>query len=134
MANAIEVHIGPDHYKTTVTNYRHEFLADTSVEKGGTDAGPEPTELLLAALGTCKAMTMRMYANRKKWDLASATIKLSAEVVKSEQQQTTYIRCHIELVGDLDESQRTRLLDVAGKCPLHNVLTGHIEIESNLLP
>jgi len=134
MATQVEVRIGADHYRTTVTNYRHNYLADKSAEQGGTDAGPEPTEFLLTALGTCKAMTMRMYADRKEWNLMAATLKLSAEVVKSEQQQTTYIRCHIELAGNLDDRQRARLLSVANKCPLHKILTGHIEVESNLLP
>src|SRR5690554_780025 len=101
MANEVEVHIGQEHYKTTVSNGRQSLAADKPADQGGADKGLDPGDLFLASLGSCKAMTMRMYADRKGWPLAEATVKLSLGVVKSEQQQTTYIRCHIELAGDL---------------------------------
>lgn len=133
MSHEITVRLGTTPYKTTINTGKTTIIADKAKDSGGNDLGPDPTELLLAALGTCKAMTMRMYADRKEWPLEEVSIALSSEVVKSEQQQTTYIRCHISLSGDLDDEQRERLLDIAGKCPIQQVLTNTIEVTSNLV-
>lgn len=134
MADELTVHLTADKFKTIISNGKHQIIADEPEDLGGDDLGFQPPQLLLSALGACKVMTMRMYADRKTWKLEEAIVKLSHEVVKSEEQQTTFIRCHISLKGDLDEAQQARLLDVAGKCPLHRILTQNIAIDSNLLP
>lgn len=133
MGKEIHVRIGQKHYETEITAGNHTLLSDKAPDIG-TDKGAEPGDLLLASLGSCKAMTMRMYADNKGWELNEAIIRLSMDVIKSEQQQTTFIRCHIELHGNLDEKQRARLLDIANKCPLHKIITGTVEVDSNLLP
>lgn len=133
MTDEVKVSIGKEKYKTEVEINHHSFIADEPVEVGGTDLGPKPTSLLLSALGTCKAMTMRMYADQKQWPLEAVEIKLSAEVVKSTLQQTTYIRCTVKLLGDLDEIQKERIFKVGDKCPVQKILSNPIVIESNIL-
>lgn len=133
MANEVTVRTGSEQDNTEISNGEQRITA-TKLADPTVGEGPAPSDLLLAALGSCKAKTMRMYADRKGWALAEASVRLLMEVVKSEQQQTTYIRCHIELAGDLDEAQRQRLLDIANKCPVHKLLAGNIEINANLLP
>ncbi|SJN18581.1 hypothetical protein FM107_01445 [Sphingobacterium sp. JB170] len=109
------------------------LIADEPKTVGGTDQGPTPSEFFLTALGSCKAITMRMYADRKSWPLEAATVKLTMEIKKSELQSTTYIKCHIELQGELSEKQRNRILKIAEKCPIHKTLSNPIVIESNLI-
>ncbi len=76
---------------------------------------------------------MRMYANRKEWKVDKIDIKVSSEVQRSEQQQTTYIKCNIFIEGDLDEEQKRRLYAIGEKCPVHKMLMNPIVIESNLI-
>lgn len=133
MATEVSVSIGKEKYTTQVKMGQHELVADEPTDLGGQDLGPAPTQLLLSSLGTCKAITMRMYADRKEWPLESVEVLLSAETVPSNQQQTTYIRCTIKLHGDLDEKQKARIYKIAEKCPIHKLLTNPIVIESNLL-
>ncbi|WP_237249403.1 OsmC family protein [Sphingobacterium faecale] len=129
----IKVTIGREKYRTEVHINQHNLIADEPIEVGGTDLGPNPTSILLSALGTCKAMTMRMYADQKQWPLDAVEIILSSEVVKSTQQQTTYIRCTVKLFGDLDEVQKERIFKVGDKCPVQKILSNPVVIESNML-
>lgn len=133
MATEVSVSIGKERYTTQITMGKHQLVADEPIQLGGQDLGPAPTQLLLSSLGTCKAITMRMYADRKEWPLESVEVSLSAETVPSSQQQTTYIRCTIKLKGDLDEKQKERIYKIAEKCPIHKLLVNPIVIESNLL-
>jgi putative redox protein len=134
MAEEVSVRIGKERYTTEVTLGNHTITADEPTEVGGQDLGPAPLQLLLSSLGTCKAITMRMYADRKEWPLDSIEVILSSETVKSDLQQTTYIRCTIKLYGDLEEKQKERIYKIADKCPIHKTLTNPIVIESNRLP
>ena len=131
--NEISVSIGRVAYTTTITHGTNTLIADEPEELGGKDAGFNPASLLLSSLGSCKAMTVKMYADRKKWDLEEVNIKLSYEILKSELQQTTYINCHISFKGALDEAQKAKLFDIAEKCPIHKLLTNPIVISSNLI-
>ncbi|GHE34785.1 OsmC family protein [Sphingobacterium griseoflavum] len=133
MERDIIVKIGRERYKTEIEVAQHKVYADEPKNLGGTDLGPSPAELLLSSLGTCKAMTLRMYADRKEWDLASVEIKMSMSEQRTELQKTTFIHCHIRLHGDLDETQKGRLLLIADRCPVHKILTSPIIIESNLV-
>lgn len=133
MIEEVKVTIGKEKYKTEVAINQHHFLADEPTELGGTDLGPTPIALLMSALGTCKAMTMRMYADQKQWSLEGVEIQLSSEVIKSTQQQTTYIRCTVKLFGDLDEMQKERIFKVGDKCPVQKILSNPIVINSNML-
>ncbi len=133
MARDIIVRIGTERFKTEIEVAQHTLLADEPTDVGGTDLGPSPTELLMSSVGTCKAMTVRMYADRKEWDLTAVEISMSISEQRTDLQKTTFIHCHIRLSGNLDDAQRQRLLTIAERCPVHKILTSPIVIESNLV-
>lgn len=133
MTKSIITKIGKDPYRTEIHIQPHVILADEPKDMGGQDLGPAPAELLLSSIGSCKAITMRMYADRKQWDLTGAEISLSISKQTGELQDTNFIKCHIRLDGNLDETQRQRLLKIADKCPIHKILSNPIVIESNLI-
>lgn len=133
MSNEVTVKIGEENYLTTVEYGKHTIVADEPQDLGGKDAGPAPKALLLGALGTCKAITIKMYADRKEWPLKEVKIALDYEIKKSELQQTTYISCHLTFVGDLDEDQKKRLAVIAESCPVHKIFSNPIVITSNHL-
>ena len=106
---------------------------------GGDDAGPNPYEFLLAALGACTAMTLRMYATRKEWPLRTVQVRLTHEKVyaedsaecRSKEGLLDLIKREILLIGDLSHDQRQRLLQIANRCPVHQTLTSGVRIESS---
>src|SRR5690606_21028872 len=133
MTKSVITKIGKDPYKTEIHIQPHVLIADEPKDLGGQDLGPAPAELLLSSLGSCRAITMRMYADRKKWDGDAIEISLSGSKQKGELQETNFIKCHIRLDGNLDETQRQRLLKIAYKCPIHKILSNPIVIQSNLI-
>src|SRR5690606_40196802 len=114
----------------------HGLLADEPVSLGGTDAGPTPYEFLLAALGSCMAMTLRMYSDRKGWPLDDVEVALrtsrshevDCEHCESEAVGITHIERRLELTGQLDEEQRARLLQIADRCPVKQTLERGIHV------
>jgi putative redox protein len=128
------VEIGKDKYRTEVRASGHTVVADEPVAVGGKDEGMNPNEFLLASLGTCTAMTLRMYADRKGWPVDNICVELTMDIVKGDEQQTTYIKRHIRIDGIIDDDQRQRMLQIADSCPLHRVMTNPIVITSNLIP
>ncbi|QQT26230.1 OsmC family protein [Sphingobacterium spiritivorum] len=133
MNREITVTIEQEKYKTTITDNVNTLIVDEPAEVGGQDKGLAPTQLLLSSLGSCKAITVRMYADQKKWELNKVIIRLSSEVKRSVQQQTTYIKCHISFEGNLDDDQKKRLAIIADRCPVHKILSNPIVIDSNML-
>ncbi len=121
--------IGKDQYKTELITSAHYLIADEPAEKNGTNLGPAPHDFLLSALASCTAITLRMYADRKKWPLDLIKVEVSSETSK----EKTIFRCEISFEGTLDESQRTRLLEIAKSCPVHKILTNPIEVNTELL-
>lgn len=114
-------------YKTKVYSGGHLVYADEPKELGGTDEGMSPGALLLASLGSCTAITVRMYADRKA--IALTAIKIELAICKEEEmnKETTIMR-KIELNGDLTSEQRERLMQIADKCPIHKLLSNPIKI------
>lgn len=104
----------------------HRFRADEQRDLGGEDTGAAPHELLLAALGSCTAMTLKVYAERKGWPLKDVRIALHGETGPA----GLVITRKVVLDGDLDADQRRRLLDIADKCPVHKSLVGDITIQT----
>lgn len=102
----------------------HRLRADEEREKGGEDTGAAPHELLLAALGACTAMTLKVYAERKGWPLKDVRVTLNGNHVDG----TFVIARELAFEGDLDAEQRQRLTEIADKCPVHKTLLGEITI------
>jgi len=113
-------------YRVEATDGHHSVTLDEPTDAGGTDAGMTPVQLLLVSLGGCSAITVRMYAQRKGWPLedVSVAVKLYRPT-----RETPRIVQEVTLVGALDEEQRQRLLDIAGRCPVHKLVDGPLETE-----
>lgn len=128
-------------YTQEVVAGHHRLLADEP-RPVGDDAGPTPYDLLLAALGTCTSMTVRMYANRKGWPLEKIAVTLRHFRVHADDcadcetrtGMVDHIDREIELSGDLDDQQRDRLLLIAERCPVHQTLTSEIHVATSVKP
>ncbi|MEM6450009.1 MAG: OsmC family protein [Cyanobacteria bacterium P01_D01_bin.105] len=118
-----------DRFRQTITTRQFQLTADEPTELGGTDAGPTPTELVIAGLGACKAITLKMYAERKQWPLEA----VSADMQVSKSAGRYSILVQLRLTGDLSDEQRTRLLDISNKCPVHKMLAPGTDIDTVLL-
>ncbi|TAF70277.1 MAG: OsmC family peroxiredoxin [Flavobacterium sp.] len=127
----IFVEIGKDHYQTKIKARQHELIADEPPSENGTDLGFTPDELLAAALGSCTVITLRMYADRKGYDLEKISVSLEFERKKESGKTSTFISRKIELIGDLSTEVRERMLQIANLCPVHQTLTSPIEIQTS---
>ena len=127
-----------DHYATTAFAGDHQIISDEPLELGGMNKGPTSHQILLSALGTCTAVTLRMYADRKAWPVKKIHVNLHLEKVevlsgnpeKPMKEEITKITRKIEFEGELTEEQINRLLIISDKCPVHKTLTGKVIIEN----
>jgi putative redox protein len=134
----VEGAAGP--FGETARSGPHVLRADEPVEAGGNDTGPSPYGYLLAALGTCTAMTVRLYARQKKWPLEDVKVRLTHDRIhatdcaecETKEGKIDRIEKVIEFVGPLDDQQRQRLLQIAERCPVHRTLVSEIVIQSRL--
>lgn len=137
----VRVRTRPHHrFAQEVAVGTHRFMADEPKGAGGEDSGPGPYDLLLAALGTCTSMTLRMYARKKNWQLEDVEVTLEqrarhardCEDCVSEDGQVIEITRRIRLSGQLEKDQKARLLEIADRCPVHRAITGEVKVRSTL--
>ncbi|MDI1306672.1 MAG: OsmC family protein [bacterium] len=126
----ITAHIGAELYKTEVKSASNTIISDEPESAGGKDLGFAPKELLASSLAACTCITLRMYANRKGWDLTDVKVEVTFE--KDTTENKSKIMRNIQLFGNLDATQKARLLNIADRCPMHQILTNPIEITTEL--
>jgi putative redox protein len=128
--NIVSARIGREKYVTEVTtSSHHQLLGDEGAALGGKNRGPSPGDFLRAALATCTAITLRMYVDRKQWDVENILVTVSSRMSDG---VTTFVR-NISFTGDLDTKQRERLEQIANACPVHKALSNPIVIQTAIL-
>jgi putative redox protein len=126
-----------DNLRQEIVSGQNTIIADEPLAAGGNDTGFDPYSLLLGALGACTAMTLKIYARNKKWDLQRVIVNLSHDKIHAEdcadcetkEGKIDRIRRQITLEGNLTEEQTRRLMEIAKRCPLHRTLTSEFRIE-----
>jgi putative redox protein len=127
----VSASIGAEDFQVALSDGTHEWLGDEPASHGGADTGPTPHGLLLSSLGACTTITLKMYAKHKGWPLQAVHVTLTYQSTPPE---ATVIDRQIKLTGELDSTQRERLLQIANACPVHKILSGSIAINSGLTP
>ena len=130
-----------DNFTTSLQTKKHSFVADEPESFGGDDFGPSPYDYLSAALASCTAMTLKLYAERKKWDLQEVFVyityskKHSEDLMRDLEKPTRFdhLLKKLKLIGNLDESQKEKLKEIASKCPVHKTLLSDIVIDTEII-
>ena len=117
-------------FRHTIEVGNHEVTADEPSDHGGTDAGPNPQELLAASLASCSAVTMEMYANRRGWDIGDVIVEVDYE--PAQRGSPTSFRMTVRLPKELPEEQREKLMQIVAKCPVHRTLEGEVMFDEKL--
>ncbi len=131
----VNAKIGKEKYVTQIDTHSHSWLADEPKSMGGKNLGPDPFEMLAAALGTCTSMTLRMYADRKKWPLDTVNTLVTQERIAHDKNSTEALHTRlshkfirtISVTGQLDKDQKNRLVEIANMCPVHRSLEGRVK-------
>ena len=130
-----------DNFTTAIQTQKHSLVADEPISAGGDDFGPSPYDFLSAALASCTAMTLKLYAERKQWDLQEVFVYVTYSKKHSDDlmmdlekpARFDYLLKKLKFVGNLDDSQQERLKEIASKCPVHKTLLSDIVIETELI-
>ena len=125
----VSARIGNETYRTELKTTPHTVTSDEPIGLGGKDLGPSPGDLLRMSLASCTAITLRMYANRKGWDVKSIEVTVGTEKI----QRKTIFSVSIGIDGAIDPSQRQRMLQIGKLCPIHKILTGEIDVSVDLV-
>ncbi len=139
--DGVIVSLEGERYTTRIRAGEHVVVADEPASVGGADAGMTPYQLLLASLGACKAMTLRMYAKRKGWPLEGVVCTLrherrhaeDCENCEDEKSKLDHIDVELQVLGPLDKDQRARLHEISDRCPVHRTIMSEIRIGSTLI-
>ena len=116
-------------YAHSLTVGHHTLIADEPEDRGGSDTGASPTQLLALSLAACTAITVEMYANRKQWDVGDLTVEVGYDLNR---EGMSRFDLTIRLPTDLSEEQVERLNEIAGRCPVHRALIGDVEINDRV--
>ncbi|KQS41919.1 OsmC family protein [Pedobacter sp. Leaf194] len=125
----VKATINKEHYACSVTNGSHEIVVDEPIELGGTHKGFAPKGLLMASLASCVAITLRMYIDRKGWEVDKIDVEVNISVENAE---TIFLE-EITCTGQLTDEQKLRLEDIASKCPVSKILAAGHDIRSKVL-
>jgi len=139
--NEIIIKTGKEGYKAEIISGNHAFFADEPISAGGTDTGPNPYEYLLAALGSCTALTLRLYANNKKWPVDAIEVHVShtrdylkdCEDCPDKDAKIEHIDIKIKITGNISQEQLDRMLDISTRCPVHKTLDSKVDMSSSLI-
>lgn len=126
----VSADLGAEGYRTVLKAGSNTFLADEPEDKGGTNQGPAPGELLAAALAACTAITLKMFAENKQWPLEGIHVEVAFD--QEQGYESTVMDRKIRLKGNLSDEQKERLLAVANKCPVHKTLTQSIFLNTTI--
>ena len=122
-----------DKYLSRIRVNQHELLVDEPLTSGGEDLAPAPGDYLCAALASCKTITLRMYAQRKKWKIEEIKVTANLVLGKESASGNNTFFCKISFKGDLDNGQQKRLLVIANSCPLHKMLSKPNDIVTSIV-
>ncbi|WP_339659920.1 OsmC family protein [uncultured Polaribacter sp.] len=127
-----QVILSNKNYLAEVKTRNHFLTIDEPVASGGDDNGPTPVEYLLTAIGGCVSITLRMYAARKGWDVGKITVNVTQQQESTSKGLKKWLTEDISFENDLSEEQKTKLLEIAGKCPVAKMVKGETEIRSSI--
>lgn len=119
--------IGTQNYRAGIAIRNFNLIADEPEAAGGQDLGPTALELLAGALGTCTSVTLRMYAQRKSWDLQAVEVNVEID------HRALTINRTVQLTGALDAEQRARLMQIADACPVHKLLVNSVVVNTQVV-
>jgi putative redox protein len=136
----VHIHIGKQNYKTSLTAGDHELTADEPESVGGQDLGPDPYDYLLMSLGSCTAITLRMYIERKQWEIENVYVELrhykdhaeDCEDCDEKAAKIDIVEEEVIIDGDVTDEQLDKLLSIAHKCPVYRTLKGAIQTKTSI--
>jgi len=130
--NSVHATLESENYQAIISTGKHKLVADEPIEKGGKDSGTEAHNFLCAGLASCTAITLKMYLNRKGWDLGAIQVDCELKRVIESGIQKTSINQLIKFGTNPNDVQKKRILIIAGKCPVHKTLSSGIDINTQI--
>ncbi len=120
---------------TTLSNGRHAWLSDVNKTLGSGDQAPDPHDLLDSALAACTALTLELYIRRRQMPVTDVKVRIERQESRDDQGRVHYrLERFVDIAGEVGEADRAKLLEIAGKCPIHRILEGDIEVHTELTP
>jgi len=120
---------------TTLSNGRHAWLSDVNQALGSGDQAPDPHDLLDSALAACTVLTLELYIRRRQMAVTGLKVRVDHTESRNEHGQVHYqLVRHVDIEGDITEADRAKLLDIANKCPIHRIMEGEIEVQTQMAP